>query len=145
MISVYGARKTGRMPDRRPGRKIDKKGRSKGNDPHVRLYRWLHQSEAYQSLDCTARSLLVEFYALYNGTNNGELFLSVREAARRLGVAPNTAQKAIRALVGRGFIRPRQRGSFHHKGGPATQWILTEFEFAGEPGTKDFMRWRRPT
>jgi len=121
---------------------MNAKGRSVGDARHVRLYHWLLKSEAYRSLDCTARALLVEFYSLYNGMNNGELFLSVREAARRLGVAPNTAQKAIRQLEHKGFIRPNQRGSFHWKAGHATSWILTEYEYAGKLATKDFMRWQ---
>jgi hypothetical protein len=121
---------------------MNAKGRSVGAARHVRLYLWLVSSEAYQALDCTARALLVEFYSLYNGMNNGELFLSVREAARRLGVAPNTAMKAIRQLEDKGFIRPNQRGSFHWKAGHATSWILTEFEYSGKSATKDFMRWQ---
>lgn len=131
------------MGKKKPGRRTNAKGRSLGEARHVRLYLWLLKSTAYQALDCTARTLLVEFYALYNGMNNGELFLSVREAARRLGVAPNTALKAIRQLEAKGFIRPNQRGSFDWKGGAATSWILTEYEHAGQLATKDFMRWER--
>lgn len=113
-----------------------------GKDRFVCLYHWLLKSEAYRSLNGTARALLVEFYALYNGRNNGELFLSVREAARRLRVAPNTAVKAIAQLQDRGFIRANHVGSFNWKGGNATSWILTEFSFADQLPTKDFMRWR---
>ena len=129
-------------PRRKPGKRVDATGRSRGDPKHVRLYQWLLDSDAYRALDCTARALLVEFYALCNGRNNGEIFLSVREAARRLGVAPNTAVKAIRELEAKGFIRPKQRGSFNWKGGKATIWILTEYGHAGELPTKDFMRWR---
>lgn len=131
-----------RVKNKRPGKRMDAKGRSVGDARHVRFYQWLLTSDAYRALDCTARALLVEFYSLYNGMNNGALFLSVREAARRLGVAPNTAQKAIRQLEDKGFIRSKLKGSFDWKGGHATSWILTEFEYAGQLATKDFMRWQ---
>ncbi len=63
---------------------LDATGRSKGDGAHVRLYRWLLNSPAYRSLWPASRALLVEVMALYNGHNNGELFLSHREAARRV-------------------------------------------------------------
>jgi hypothetical protein len=44
--------------------------------------------------------------------------------------------------VSEGFIRARQRDAFTWKMRHATEWVLTEFPFAGTPPTKDFMRWR---
>jgi DNA-binding transcriptional regulator YhcF (GntR family) len=79
-------------------------------------------------------------YDLYNGSNNGELFLSIRDAGKRLGVGKNTAHNAFRALESRGFIRARERGLFTTR--RATTWILTEFSFGTKTPTKDFMRWR---
>lgn len=128
------------------GQRVDPTGRSKGDGPHVRFYRWELTSPAFRSLCTHARALLLELKALYNGINNGELFLSVREAARRLSVGKNLAERCFRQLQDRGFIRPNRTGSFNWKGGArrgeATTWILTEFGFAGALPTKDFMRWR---
>ncbi len=90
----------------------------------------------------TARCLEMELKALYNGANNGDLFLSVREAADRLNIADNTASKAFKELEAKGFITPKQKGSFSWKKRHATSWILTEFEFNGKLATKDFMRWQ---
>lgn len=108
---------------------------------HIRLHFWMMKSPAWCDLTPTARALLIEVYALYNGTNNGELFLSVRCAARRLAVSDNTAWKSLRELEWHGFIRAAKRGAFHLKVRHATCWILTEFEHAGQLATKDFMRW----
>lgn len=131
---------------RRRGKRVDATGRSKGADSHVRLHHWELNSPAFRSLSLGARALLVELKALFMGTNNGELFLSVREAGRRLGVGKNLAERCFRQLEDRGFIRPNRTGSFNWKGGArrgaATTWILTEFGFAGAIPTKDFMRWR---
>lgn len=90
----------------------------------------------------TARCLEMELKALYNGSNNGELFLSVREAAKRLGIAHNTASKAFKELEDTGFIIPKHKGHFKQKIRHATSWILTEHEYNGQLATKDFMRWQ---
>ncbi len=108
---------------------------------HVRLHHWLLNSPAYKSLGVCARALLIEYYRRYNGSNNGDIGLSVRDAASALGVAVGTVRKAIVELEERGFIRANQRGAFRWKARHATTWILTEFEYAGQPPTKAFMRW----
>lgn len=131
----------------RKSRRPNAKGRSEGTSRHVRLHLWLLNSVAYFSLSVGARALLVEYYALYYGRNNGELFLSVREAARRLGCSNNYAAKCIAELCDRGFIRPHRLGGFNMKSaarrGAATCWVLTEFPLGNAlAGTKDFMRWQ---
>jgi len=129
--------------------KVKRRGRDSRDGNHVREDEWMRDSEAYRSRDCVQRCLLDELKRLYSGTNNGDLFLSVRRAATLLGVNKDTAARAFKFLEHRGFIRPRQKGSFQWKtdagetaGGPATTWILTEFEFAGQLATKNFMAWR---
>jgi hypothetical protein len=109
---------------------------------HIRLHHWLMRSAAWRSLKCEARALVVALYELYNGSNNGALFLSIREAARRINTSKSTAAGAFRVLMDRGFIRPNVKGAFSMKQRHATSWVLTEFEFAGQLATKDFMRWR---
>ena len=123
-------------------RRTNAKGRSTGGEKHVRLHRYLLRSPAYRSLNCYARCALVELYDLYNGDNNGDLFMSVRSMAQRLGIANGTAGRALDDLVDRGFIRPRQKGAFSLKVKHATSWILTEHSLADQRATKEFMRWQ---
>ena len=131
---------------RKPGRRVDATGRSLGEGQHVRFYRWELDSPAFRKLSVGARALLIELKAFYRGSNNGELFLSVREAAKRLGVGKNYAAKRFRELQDHGFIRPHRVGAFNLKSdarrGSATCWVLTEFPLGNALGTKDFMRWR---
>jgi hypothetical protein len=49
-----------------------------------------------------------------------------------------------RKLEDRGFIKPRQRGSFQWKQRHATCWLLTEYDddMTGHKATKEFMKWR---
>lgn len=117
-------------------------GRTKGEAKHVRFYEWMLRGLAYRSLSCHARCLLVELYRRHNGENNGEISMSNREAAALLGINKDTAWKTFKQLVDRGFIREHQRGSFSCKLRHATTWILTEFHYAEQLPTKDFMRWQ---
>lgn len=119
--------------------------RSIGTNKHVRLHRWMLDSLAWRHASLVERCLLVEMYDLHNGENNGRLFLSVRDAARRLGIGKNTAQRGLAGLQSKGFIRPHQRGDFNWKSHQATCWVLTEFPCDGHPPTKDFMRWQPAT
>lgn len=126
-------------------RRADATGRSIGGDPHVRLHRWLLKSPAYCHASLAARALLIELYALHNGVNNGELFLSVRDASRRLGVGKNLAHETFRELVDKGFIAVHVPGAFHLKARHATIWRLTEFPCGSALPTKDFMAWQPPS
>ena len=123
--------------------RVNAKGRNRF-EPHVRLHHFLLRSEAWRRLSLAGRALLVELYALHNGTNNGDLFLSVREAARRLGVGKNKAHATFGELIEKGFIKCAQKGAFSYKVRHASQWILTEHAVGDALATKDFMRWRAP-
>ena len=127
---------------KRPDRGTDATGRSKRDGRHMRHYEFMLASPAYRSLSLAGRCLLTEMYRLFNGENNGTLYLSVRTAATLLDVNPKTALKAFHEIEQRGFVRPAQRGAFSLKVRHATSWVLTEFEHAGQVATKDFMRWR---
>ncbi len=128
-------------PPMAKARKPNRTGRRDGESRHVRLYSWFTECPAWRSLTPIARAVYCELGGLYNGSNNGELFLSVREAARRTNAGKNSVASALKQLVELGFIRPRQGGAFHWKARHATCWILTEHAFAGQLATKDFMRW----
>jgi DNA-binding transcriptional regulator YhcF (GntR family) len=82
----------------------------------VRLdYRLLH-TPAYRALSCTARAWLVEVAMLHNGTNNGALYLSVRDAAARLGLSDlQAASKAFAELEAMGFVVCTADAHFHVK------------------------------
>ncbi len=124
-------------------RAVNATGRNK-YDRHIRLHHWLLESPAWSSLNPCARAALIVFYSLYNGSNNGEIFLSIRQLAGLLVVNPRTASKALADLTERGFVRIKQKGSFSQKVKHATEWILTEFPCGDHSETKDFMMWRPP-
>src|SRR5690242_3929299 len=98
---------------RRRRAKYDPTGRGERPDRFVKLDFNLLETPAYRSLSTGARALLVEFNRLYNGNNNGQLFMSQRDAAKMVGVTSHTTAAAyIEELKDRGFIKVRTKGSF---------------------------------
>ena len=111
--------------------------------PHVRLYRWMLDSDAYLSLSCQARAVLTEIARAYDGRNNGRIGLSVRQAAERCNIAKDTASRAFKDLEERGFVDCVTRGAFSRKSMHATEWRLTWWpcDVAGELPSKRFLNW----
>jgi hypothetical protein len=110
------------------------------NLPHKLL-----KSDAYRALTPNDRALLVELAMMYNGANNGTgLFLSVRDAADRMGVAdPTTAGRSFDRLEALGFIICTSEAHFAVKcgnGSRARFWRLTWEPVAGKRGpTHDYL------
>lgn len=128
-----------------------RKGRSGSEPRHVRLYEWMLQSPAWQSLDVYERALYVEFKARYNGVNNGNIAFSGDEMAAAMNCSNRPADRALKTLLERGFVKVSQKGNFSWKVAGdgkrrATTYTLTEYSLdwpdrSAMPATKDFMRW----
>lgn len=106
-------------------------------------YRLLN-SNAYRALSPNARALLIEVVMLYNGENNGSLWLSVRDAAHRMGVADVTAaSNAFAELQDMGFIAMTQDAYFRVKASDTCRarcWRLTWEAGPGRKGpSSDYM------
>lgn len=109
----------------------------------------LLESPGYRSLSPDARTLLVELAMLYNGANNGEIFLSVSDAAKRIGVTrAHRAGDAFKELETAGFIHETKRSHFTIKsatGSRARHWRLTWQPVADSRGpSKEFMDYQPP-
>lgn len=125
--------------------KSDRKGRSK-HEPFVRLHRGVTNGSAWKSLSCEARSLLIEIWTRHNGTNNGVIAYSHREARQALRIGNGKVQQAFRELQDKGFLIARVRGSFEWKlgagQGRATEWEITTEPCDGEPAKATYREWR---
>jgi hypothetical protein len=110
-------------------RKVNAKGRNEGGAERVVIIRraLLHAPQ-YSALSGTARSLLVELQAMFNGTNNGRIFLSCQDSADRLGLSDlKAARSAFEELRDLGFITETIGSSFTMKAGcqsKARAWNL---------------------
>lgn len=125
----------------RKGRRVDAKGRSIGEGNYVKLANYLLDSQAYLSLTPAARAVYIQLRRRFNGSNNGYIGFSVRDAAAEVKIAKDTATRAFKELQEKGFIRCREKGSFNFKKLHASEWILTQEKYNGQLPTKDFMRW----
>ncbi len=84
--------------------KVNATGRTDGGAKFAMFHRYMVETEAWVDLSGDAFKLLAVLYLLHNGRNNGDLFLSVREAARRLGCSKNHAHRLFGELVDKGFV-----------------------------------------
>ncbi len=124
---------------------------------YVRLFHWMMDSEAWKDLSGNARAIYLEISKRYNGTNNGQIVYSVRQAADELKIGKSTAARAFDQLESHGFIIAEQRGHFRwkinpngSKHRPASEWRLTAYGSNVAPdfdsqqyGSKEFMRWSK--
>src|SRR6516225_31029 len=84
--------------------------RSRSEDQFFALSYAMARSPAFRSLSGAALKVFLEVRTRFNGGNNGELSLSLDEAARLLGIGKGTAQRAFAELQEKGFLRMIQRG-----------------------------------
>lgn len=113
------------------------------------MYLFDKERPAYTSLSIGARALLIELKGLYHGNNNGELFLSVRDAAQRLNTkSTNGVMEWFWELEDRGWIKPKVPVGFNQKSAArarmATCYILTEYPTPGAAPTREFATWEGP-
>jgi hypothetical protein len=127
---------------------MSKHQKKSGPPRHVRLYHWMLQTEAWKDLGAAARAIYVELERRYNGSNNGLIHYSAREAARDVKISKGTAARALIELQEHGFIIVEKRGAFHCKVRHASEYRLTIYDsnvegipFAEKFASKDFMRW----
>lgn len=72
---------------------------------------------------------------MFNGTNNGAIFLSVRDATARLGLADyKAAQAAFSELIQLGWITETLAGSFTVKAGEVSRARAWQLNWIGRDG-----------
>ena len=122
------------------------KSQKKGAGRHVQLPEWVQASEAWATLPTGPRALYVELKRRYNGNNNGEIYLSHRDAAIALHVHRNTAGPWFKTLEERGFIHMTRAPHLGPSGvGRASTWALAEVPtMDGGKASMAFKKWRTP-
>lgn len=123
------------------GRSVNNKGRNKHASKHVRFYEHELSCDAYRSLDVYARALLIEFKRRYNGSNNGRIHMSYRDASTVCNCSQKPIRRAFDELQQKGFIKIAKKGAFSVKIRHATEWTLTEYQVGDQLPSKEFMRW----
>lgn len=129
------------MSRRRPKRPIPREQR------HIAWYYWMLDAPAFRALRGNAVKLMAMLQTRYNGANNGQISMSVREAADQVGCSINHAAALFKELQDAGFIEATVKGAFSWKTRHATTWRLTWLPTpnaasasGSDEATKDFMR-----
>jgi hypothetical protein len=109
------------------------------------------KSAAWHDLSGVAVKLLLHLMMLSKGNNGwghkdeqGELFLSERDAAAAIGVSRNTVSRAFEELIDHGFLRTVRQGHFQVKVKIATVWRLTfePYPRASQSSTNEWRGWQ---
>ena len=116
----------------------------KGNQPRfTQLYDWFQKSEAWRSLKPGPRALYLELKQRFNGNNNGEIYLSHRQAAEAINVGRDTVGTYFQTLIDRGFIVVTRGHCLGPSGiGQSATYALTEARIGNATASKGFMRWK---
>lgn len=130
-------------------RRPNKSGRNDNPvDAFTRLPHVVQCSGAYAALNPNARVLLLEILSMHNGSNNGSLWLSVRDAAHRMGLASvDSARTAFDDLIAVGFLRMTKDAHFAVKASDTSRarcWRVTYLHAVGA-GITDEWRKFEPT
>lgn len=102
--------------------KPNQTGRNDKPSRFVMLDHRLLESPAYAMLDVVARCLLVELIALFDGKNNGSIYLSTKDATARLGRSDERAIiAAFELLQAVGLIEQTKGAHFAIKTGDTSR------------------------
>lgn len=114
------------------------------------LPRALMDTDAWRALPTVSQSLYPWLKLEWHGTkfnNNGKIQLSVRQAAFKMGVSPNTAASAFHELQAKGFIALTKHASLGLGGSAESpSYELTEIALPhSQPNTgrRLFKDWRK--
>lgn len=123
------------------------KSKKRGKRRFTSLDESLQATEAWATMKPGPRALYFELKRRFNGSNNGNIRMSHREAAELLNIHRNTVGPYFTELEERGFIRQTSRGRLGYEGnGIASTWALTELpEESGRRATMTFRTWRTKT
>ncbi len=105
-------------------------------------------SDAWQSLSPDATKVLLDLWRRHNGTNNGEIAYSRREALECLSrahgckVSTRRPNAALKEIQDKGFAVVTKAGSFNIKTKLSRTWRLTAEKVGNDPATRDFRGWQ---
>ena len=130
-------------------RKVNKTGRNAPSEHYTKMFRTVMHTPAWAELSSTAKALYPFVKLEWHGpnyNNNGRIQFSYRQAAKALGIEPNTAMRAFHDLLAKGFLAITELGTLGSDGdarGPSYE--VTEIEMLGKPkgsGRDLFRQWQ---
>lgn len=112
---------------------------------YARLPLIVIDTPAWRALSLSAQALFPWLIMEFKGAefnNNGQISLSVRQAAERMGVARDTAAKAFRDLQAKGFIVVKRGASLGVEGhGKCPEYEITFIATLHKEASKLYLDW----
>lgn len=106
--------------------------------------------EAYKTLHGAAFRMLHELMDKHNGSNNGQIGMTVQQAVKILGSSKTTAIGALKELRVRGFVirthKADRTAPGHRIKGDHTTWLLTSSPYRSSfgtvfPASREYLKW----
>lgn len=125
--------------------KLDHRGRSKA-DHGTFVRRRLLSSDAWRALSPKAQMIFIWLRLEWKGdkySNNGNIRLSYRQAARCLGISVNAAMRGFHELQAKGFVVVTRLGALGVEGearGPTYE--LTDIKMPNAAPRNLYLKWR---
>lgn len=118
------------------------KGRSKAGPPFICLRHYVYESAAYRSLTPADRCVYMAIQYRYNGSNNGRIVMSVRQAVIEAGVNKDTVTASIKRLLDRGLVEIASESNFETR--VAREYRLTHerCDRTNALPSKAFLKWK---
>jgi hypothetical protein len=108
---------------------------------HIRLYHFMLKTSAWVGLSAAARAVYIQLELRYNGSNNGKIAYSVRDAAAECRLNKSTVSRAFKELMDASFIEETRHGGLSRQARIASEWRLTahKCDLTGGLATRLFM------
>src|SRR3954465_8509527 len=94
-------------------------------DRFIALRFWMLESPAWKALSPNGTKVLLDLWKRHNGSNNGEVVYSAREAGDALSASKSTGARALNELVRLGFVRITRESAFRLKTAEAREYAIT--------------------
>ena len=125
------------------GRRHNNKGRSRREGQYAPLSYSMLKHPAWRGLGGNAVKVWLEIRSRYtvrgdDSNNNGELTLSMDEAARLLNIGKSSVSRAFKELQEAGFLVKEKPG--HWYGRKATEWRVTDLACKGKLASRDWQK-----
>ena len=124
------------------GGSVARSKRRRSSAQFLQIFHALAHSDAFRSLRGNSLKVLIELATRYNGTNNGDLSLSLDEAAKLLRIGKASAQRAFHELEAKGFVCLIKRGCWY--GRRASTYRLTWKPHGRNGPTNEWKKFQRP-
>ncbi len=113
-----------------------KKRKKKSGEKYIGIHGQMYKSPAFKTLSPNAVRIFAEMKWRYNGSNNGEISLSIREGAKLCKIGTNKSLSAIMELLHTGLIKIKKLGVFTTN--EATEFIITSEKLNNREATNEW-------